>query len=117
MWSKVRPSPISLMVVKGVDRQPSGRRRKQRDTSFFLVAATWDGQRWVLSFPPSELLGHMWQRWEVEVVHRECKSGFGLGEIQCWSLEAAILAVQWQAWAHGGWYWQDTVRGGRAEGR
>ncbi len=72
-----RSCPGRAMVVKGVDRQASGRRRKQRDPSFFLVSATWDGQRWVLPFPPSELLGHMWQRREVEGVPRECKSGFG----------------------------------------
>lgn len=43
----------------------------------------------------------MWQRWEIEVAHREMKTGFGLGEAQCWSKDAAVLAVQWQAWAYG----------------
>ena len=37
----------------------------------------------------------------MEVAHKECKSSLGLGEIQCWSESAAILAVQWQAWTYG----------------
>lgn len=91
--------PVFLVVVKGVDRG-SKRHRRRRDPSFFLVTAIWDEQRWVLPFPAEELLAWMWQRWEVEVAHRECKTGFGLGEAQCWSKEAAVLAVQWQAWAY-----------------
>lgn len=59
-----------------------------------------EDERWLLPFPVAELLGWMWQRWEVEIVHRECKAGFGLGEIQCWSDSGAILAVQCQAWAY-----------------
>ena len=34
-------------------------------------------------------------------VPREMKTGFGLGEIQCWNKEAAILGVRWQTWAYG----------------
>ncbi len=93
--------PVFLIVVKGVNRQAGKRHRRQRDPSFFLISAIYRDGRWVLPFPGAELLGWTWQRWEVEIVHRECKSGFGLGEIQCWSKEAAILAVQWQAWAYG----------------
>ena len=92
--------PVFLLVVKGVDRR-SKRHRRQRDPSFFLVTAIWDGERWVLPFLAGDLLGWMWQRWEVEVAHREMKTGFGLGEAQCWSKNAAVLAVQWQAWAYG----------------
>jgi hypothetical protein len=35
-----------------------------------------------------------WDRWEVEIVHRERKFSFGLGEMQCWSKAGAILAVR-----------------------
>lgn len=94
--------PVFLLVVKGVNRQAAGRRhRKQREPSFFLISAKRDGERWILPCPATELLSWMWQRWEIEVCHRQCKSGFGLGEIQCWSQQAAVLAVQWQAWAYG----------------
>jgi len=93
--------PVFLIVVKGVNRQAGRRYRRQRDPSFLLATAMWDGERWVSPFRATELLGWMWQRWEVEVTHRECKTGFGLGEAQCWSKNAAVLAVQWQAWAYG----------------
>ena len=91
--------PVFLIVVKGVDRR-SKRHRRQRDPSFFLVTAVRDEERWVLPFKATELLSWMWQRWEVEVAHREMKTGFGLGEAQCWSKNAAVLTVQWQAWAY-----------------
>ncbi|HSK83314.1 MAG TPA: hypothetical protein VK902_07890 [Rubrobacter sp.] len=41
-----------------------------------------EGGEWVLPYPAHELLTWAWQRWEVEVCHREMKSGFGLGEAQ-----------------------------------
>jgi hypothetical protein len=91
--------PVFLLVVKGVDRR-SGR-RKHRNPAFFLVSAIRKEERWILPFPATELLCWAFQRWEVEVCHRECKAGFGLGEIRCWSREAAVLAVRWQAWAYG----------------
>jgi hypothetical protein len=34
------------------------------------------------------------------VAHRELKSGFGLGEPQCWSGRAAVFSVQWAAWVY-----------------
>ena len=89
--------PVFLVVVKGVDRR-SKRHRRQRDPSFFLVTAIQNEEQWMMPFPATELLGWMWQRWEVEVAHREMKTGFGLGEVQCWSENAAVLVVQWQAW-------------------
>lgn len=63
--------PVFLVVVKGVNRQATGRHRKRREPSFFLVSAVWKDGRWVLPFPAADLLGWMWQRWEVEVAHRE----------------------------------------------
>lgn len=33
--------------------------------------------------------------------HREMKTGFGLGEMHCWSEGEAILSMRWQAWAYG----------------
>ena len=41
-----------------------------------------------------------WQRWEIEVCHRELKSNFGLGDKQCFNPQAAILSVQWSTWAY-----------------
>jgi hypothetical protein len=47
------------------------------------------------------LLSWAWQRWEVEVSHREMKSSFGLGEIQCWNARSVVMAARWQAWCYG----------------
>lgn len=82
----------------------SGRRCRtcwKRCRAFWIVSAVRKGSEWRLPYPVVELLEWAWQRWEVEVCHREMKTGFGLGEIQCWSKDAAILAVQWQARAFG----------------
>src|SRR5690606_10830856 len=46
------------------------------------------------------LLGWLWQRWEIEVAHREMKSGLGVGEMQCWNARSAILSVQWMVWVY-----------------
>jgi len=43
-------------------------------------------EEWTLPYPVEELLSWAWQRAEVEVCHREMKSGFGLRETQCWGL-------------------------------
>lgn len=95
--------PLFLLVVKGVDRVRHGQRR-QRRPSFWLVNAKPaagtdpDGGRWALPFPAAELLAWAWQRWEIEVTHRALKSGFGIGDSQCWSATATVLSVQWRVW-------------------
>ncbi len=92
--------PVFLLVVRGCDRHVHGRRVK-RDPAFFLVSACQQDQTWVLPLPAEDLLAWAWQRWELEVEHREIKSGFGLGEKQCWNPRAAVVAVQWSAWVYG----------------
>jgi hypothetical protein len=54
-----------------------------------------------MPYPALELLSWAWQRWEAEVCHREMKTGFGLGEAQCWGPHSAVSSVRWQAWAYG----------------
>jgi hypothetical protein len=91
--------PLFLLVVKGVDRRA---RRQRREPAYWLVSAapTADGG-WALPHPAADLLAWAWQRWEVEVAHREQKTGFGLGEPQCWGPTAAVAAVQWAGWCYG----------------
>jgi len=91
--------PVFLIVVGGMDRHIAGRRVK-RDPAFYLVSAIQQDGQWVLPLPEEDLLGWAWQRWEVEVAHREMKSGFGLGEKQCWNKRSAVRAVQWSAWVY-----------------
>ena len=91
--------PLFLMVVRGMDRKVNGRRLK-RDPAFYLVSAVQIDDRWILPLPEVELLAWAWQRWELEVAHRELKSGFGLGEKQCWNPRSAVTSVQWSAWVY-----------------
>jgi hypothetical protein len=91
--------PVFLIVVRGMDRKVNGRRVK-RDPAFYLVNAIQLEEHWVLPLPEQVLLAWAWQRWEVEVAHREMKSGFGLGEKQCWNQRSAVRSVQWSAWVY-----------------
>lgn len=97
---KASSQPVFLLVVPGIDRRVR-RHRRQRDPHFWLVNATNEGGEWVLPLPADDLLAWAWQRWEVEVSHREFKTTLGVGEMQCWSPTSAILAVQWQVWSYG----------------
>jgi hypothetical protein len=111
----VRGATLSLRVkvlgpclVRGLPHQPlmlllvPGRRVARRTTThwypphFFLVTAvpTASGS-WGLPLPLVDLLAWAWQRWEVEVMHRELKSRFGLGEQQQWSRDGAALVLAW----------------------
>lgn len=91
--------PVFLIVVRGMDRHVNGHRVK-RDPVFYLVSALQHGAAWVLPLPIADLLTWAWQRWELEVAHREMKSGFGLGEKQCWNQRSAVRSVQWSAWVY-----------------
>jgi hypothetical protein len=91
--------PLFLLVVKGIDHA-RGRHRRRRKPAFWLVNAVWRQGQGVLPFPAGELLAWAWQRWEVEVCHREMKTDFGVGEVQCWHPTATVRAVQQQVWAY-----------------
>jgi hypothetical protein len=92
--------PVFLIVVKGID-QGSGSTRRQRDPQYFLVSAHRDADgAWVLPLPLATLLGWAWQRWEVEVMHRELKSGFGLGQGQAWTGGGVQGTTRWVLWSY-----------------
>lgn len=92
--------PVFLLVIGG-GKRPPGSRRKQYKPCFFLVSAVQTAGQWQLPLPILDLLAWLWQRWELEVAHREMKSALGLGEKQCWGPYSAILSVQWSAWVYG----------------
>ena len=94
--------PLFLLVVKGMHRLVGKRvlHYKHRGPSFYLVSAVWRGGCWALPLPIAALLTWLWQRWEIEVAHREMKTGLGLGEKQCWNSRSAVLSVQWSAWVY-----------------
>ena len=91
--------PLMLIVVKGKHRR--GKRAYRRQPLPFLVNAVQDAVgHWSLPLPLDTLLFWAWQRWEVEVAHRELKTTFGLGHKQCFNPNAAVLSVQWSAWVY-----------------
>ena len=92
--------PLYLLVVKGSDRGRRTHHRRRRDPHFFLVTAVCVEGRWVLPLPAADLLAWAWQRWEVEVCHREMKSGAGVGAVQCWSPQATVRTVQVAVWTY-----------------
>jgi hypothetical protein len=90
--------PVFLIVVSGNTYQvgKKQRRYKRRQPAFYLVSAI----RQALPLPVEQILAWLWQRWELEVAHREMKTGLGLGEKQCWNHRSAITSVQWSAWVY-----------------
>lgn len=117
----VKPAPdqpMFLLVVRGIHRTRQGR-RGVREPAFLLVTAVRaaDGT-WTLPLPLAELLAWAWQRWEVEVMHRELKSGFGLGQQQAWSPVAASVVIPWVVWLYAtlmlagylAWGWDAAAR-------
>jgi len=77
--------PLFLFVVKGMHRKVGKKKPhyKHRKPSFYLVSAAQNDGHWQLPLPIVTILAWLWQRWELEVAHREMKSGFGVGEKQC----------------------------------
>jgi hypothetical protein len=90
--------PLFLLVVKGIDQR--AKRKRQRDPSFWRVSAVATDGGWTLPWAATDLLAWAWQRWEIEVAHRELKAHCGLGEPQCWGARSAVFSVQWTAWAY-----------------
>jgi hypothetical protein len=91
--------PLFLIVVGG-GKRPPGSRRKHYDPCFFLVSALLLHNAWSLPLSLTDLLAWLWQRWELEVAHRQLKSGLGVGEKQCWNKTATIVTVQWSLWVY-----------------
>jgi hypothetical protein len=95
--------PLFLLVVGGQTwwADKAHTRRKVRKPAFYLISARQTAEgRWQLPLPLEIILAYLWQRWEVEVAHREMKSGFGVGQKQCWNPRSAIVSVQWSVWVY-----------------
>lgn len=86
--------PLYLLVVHG---SSPGRGKRQRRARYWLVnAVRRDDGSWKLPHPVPTLLAWCWQRWEIEVTHRELKTGFGVGQGQQWNQHSAFMYVRWQ---------------------
>jgi hypothetical protein len=92
--------PLMLIMVRGQSYRKRGRQRYREPLPLLVNAVLDDQGNWGLPLPLEDLLFWAWQRWELEVCHRELKSNFGLGEKQCFNPDAAIASVQWSAWVY-----------------
>ncbi|MCI0712286.1 MAG: hypothetical protein L0154_19185 [Chloroflexi bacterium] len=93
--------PLLLIIVRGKKRtDKQGRAYRRQPLPFLVNAVPDDDGEWVLPLPIDTLLFWAWQRWELEVCHRELKSNFGLGNKQCFNPHSAVLSVQWTAWVY-----------------
>ena len=97
----VKPAPacpLFLLVVAGSHRRTD--RYRRQPLAFLVSARRTPKGAWVLPDPVTELVQWAWQRWEVEVLHRELKRGFGLGDQQQWRPTSAALVPQWVVWTY-----------------
>lgn len=94
--------PLFLLVVGGATWRAGKRepKRARRQPAFYLVNAESRGAGWTLPLPAPVLLAWIWQRWELEVAHREMKGSFGVGQKQCWNRRSAVVSVQWSVWVY-----------------
>lgn len=94
--------PLFLIVIGGATWQAGKRepKRARRQPAFYLVNAEAHGAGWTLPLPAPVLLAWIWQRWELEVAHREMKGSFGVGQKQCWNRRSAVVSVQWSVWVY-----------------
>ncbi|MDX2077106.1 MAG: transposase [bacterium] len=97
---RMADKPLFVIVIGG-ERYTKGTTTKHREPVAYLVNAVQDETgAWILPMTVESLIFWAWQRWEIEVCHRELKTTFGLGDKQCWHPEAAVASVQWSAWVY-----------------
>lgn len=115
---EIPTTPMFLLVIdayRWAGRNKSGRRvSREREEVFYLISAVKRNGIWELPYPAETLLQWAWQRWEVEVTHRDLKAGFGIGQMQCWGQVSSVMATRWGVWvfalmllsAYRAWGWQ-----------
>ena len=89
-------TPLFLVIIGGRTRH----KKALYKPCYYLVSAVERDGRWQLPLPIKTLLTWLWQRWELEVGHRELKSGFGLGDKQGWHPTGTVVATQWTFWLY-----------------
>ena len=95
--------PLFLVVIAGRTYRVGRRRvrRRYREPVYWLVSAVRQGAAWALPLPVEQLVAWAWHRWEIEVMHRELKSLWGLTDKPAWSPWGSLLSVAWSAWLYG----------------
>lgn len=94
--------PVFLLVLGGAAWTSGKRIRKQhaREPVYYLFNAIKVADCWQPPLGVELLIQWAWQRWELEVTHRDMKAGFGVGDMQCWGMASTFLATQWCAWLY-----------------
>jgi hypothetical protein len=66
-------NPLFLIIVRGCGLKRGKKSERVRDIrpAFYLVSAVRRNGIWELPFPAKLLLAWVWQRWKLEVAHRE----------------------------------------------
>lgn len=116
--------PLFLLVIGGGSytvgkKQP---KKKRTEPVYYLVSAVRRNGAWQLPLPVEQLLAWLWQRWELEVAHREMKSDAKIGDMQCSNRNAIVLSVQWAVWVYAlcllvGWHTWGTNPGPKPPGK
>lgn len=90
LWrSGTRTQPLRLLIIAPLRYRPTARSRLlYRDPAYLLTTD--------LATPAETLLQAYFDRWEIEVNHRDEKSLFGVGQAQVWSENAAMRLPQFQ---------------------
>jgi hypothetical protein len=101
----VPDQPVFLLMLKEIRWNATDKTgktiSKKRSEAYYLVSAVKRDGVWVLPYPVEQLLEWAWQRWEIEVTHRDMKAGFGVGQMQCWGQKSSVIATPWCAWLVG----------------
>lgn len=116
--------PLFLLVVGGGSHTVGKKQPKTTRTEpvYYLVSAVKQKSEWQLPMPVEELLAWVWQRWELEIAHREMKSDAKVGDMQCSNRHGIVLSVQWAVWVYAlcllsGWRCWGTNPGPKPPGK
>lgn len=90
LWrSGARAKPLRLMIIAPLHYRRTGKSRLlYRDPAYLLTSD--------LTTPVQTLIQAYFDRWEIEVNHRDEKSLLGVGQAQVWALKAAPRVPQFQ---------------------
>ncbi len=90
LWrSGTRTKPLRLIIIAPLGYRPTSKSRVMyRDPAYLLTTD--------LTSRVETLMQAYFDRWEIEVNHREEKSLFGVGQAQVWSAKAAPRVPQFQ---------------------
>mgnify|MGYP001233777970 FL=1 len=92
--------PLFVILIGGEHYTRHGQAKHREPVAYLVNAVLNTCDEWVLPMQVEDLIMWAWQRWEIEVCHKELKTTFGLGDKQCWKPEAAVASVQWSAWVY-----------------